>query len=323
MNESVFTVINAEYEHKRREAERAAAEAKNRAYSEIPALYDLDAQMSKTASEYALRIIEGEDVEDEMREKLHLIRVRKDELLEKNGLSEQSFEPRYSCPLCKDTGIADGKYCSCYKKRIVEENFRTSNIGQTLDGQSFESFDLGFYSDEETDKYPLTPRENAKRNYNVCKAFADGFENVRKSLLLIGGTGLGKTFLSTCIAKQLLANGKSVIYISAVDFFKRIEKSRFDQNDGDVRLFETCDLLIIDDLGTEAPSVYTTAVFSDILDKRMRCGRKMILSSNCRFKDFEKLYGERVFSRLAGLFECLIFYGKDIRVQKFLKGENN
>ena len=87
-------------------------------------------------------------------------------------------------------------------------------------------------------------------------------------------------------------------------------------------LFESCDLLIIDDLGTEAPSVYTTAVFSDILDKRIRTGKKMILSSNNRFSDFEKLYGERVFSRLAGAFDCLLFYGKDIRIQKFL-GEVN
>ena len=320
MNE-VYSMITAELERKRRTAQRAAKEKKNRIYNQIPALYDLDAMMSDAAAEYSLRILNGEDVEAEMREKLRKIRIQKDELLEKNGLSEKSFEPEYSCAECGDTGIVNGGYCGCFRKRVIEENFRSSNIGQTLDGQSFDTFDLNCYPDTTSDKNPLSPRENAKRNYTVCKMFADNFDNVQKSLLLIGGTGLGKTFLSTCVAKQLLTAGKSVIYISAVDFFKRIEKSRFEQTDEDVRLFETCDLLIIDDLGTEAPSVYTTAVFSDILDKRMRCGRKMILSSNNRFSDFEKLYGERVSSRLAGWFECLLFYGEDIRVRKFLKGE--
>ena len=205
---------------------------------------------------------------------------------------------------------------------IIEENFNSSNIGKTLNNQSFDSFDLMFYPDEKTDKYPCTPRENMRRNLAVCKTFADKFDSVKKSLLLIGGTGLGKTFLSTCVAKRLLMSGKSVIYISAVDFFKRIEKSRFDSTDSDIRMFENCDLLIIDDLGTEAPSVYTTAVFSDILDKRWRCGKKLMISSNNRLSDFERLYGERVFSRIAGGFECLLFYGRDIRVQKFMNGDS-
>ena len=116
------------------------------------------------------------------------------------------------------------------------------------------------------------------------------------------------------MAKRLLMSGKKRYLYKRGGLFKRIEKSRFDSTDSDIRMFENCDLLIIDDLGTEAPSVYTTVVFSDILDKRWRCGKKLMISSNNRLSDFERLYGERVFSRIAGGFECLLFYGRDIRV---------
>ena len=322
MANPIYAAIRQELEQKRREAQRAAKQRKSEIYAKIPALSELDREMSLKAAEYSMRIINGEDVDNEMKEALAKLSERKKACLLEHGLTGADFEPHYSCPVCHDTGVADGGYCSCFKARVIEENFNSSNIGKTLDYQSFDSFDLNFYPDEKTDNYPCTPRENMKRNLAVCQTFADKFDFFKKSLLVIGGTGLGKTFLSTCVAKRLLMSGKSVIYISAVDFFKRIEKSRFDASDSDIRMFESCDLLIIDDLGTEAPSVYTTAVFSDILDKRWRCGKKLMISSNNRLTDFERLYGERVFSRLAGGFECLLFYGRDIRVQKFMNGDS-
>ena len=322
MVNQIYEKIRGEFEQKRREAQKAAQQRKKEIYAAIPALAEIDRKINLTATEYSIRIINGEDVKNEMEEELSRLSDQKDNCLKQNGLSREDFLPVYSCGLCKDTGILDGEFCKCFKSRVIQENFKSSNIGNNLDYQSFEKFDLKFYPDQKEGRYPLTPYENMKRNYAVCRKFADKFDDAKKSLLLIGGTGLGKTYLSTCIAKQLLTEGKSVIYISAVDFFKRIEKSRFEQNDGEIKMFENCDLLIIDDLGTEAPSAYTIAVFSDILDKRWRCERKLIISSNNRLTEFEKLYGQRVFSRLAGSFECLLFYGKDIRVQKFMNGES-
>ena len=322
MTNQIYEKIRSEFEQKRREAQKAARMRKNEIYAAVPALAEIDRSINLTASEYSIRIINGENVENEMEGKLKQLSDKKDRCLSQHGLSRKDFMPVYSCPLCEDTGILNGEFCKCFKSRIIQENFKSSNIGNNLDYQSFEKFDFRFYPDDKYGSYPLTPYENMKRNYGICKKFADNFEKAKKSLLLIGGTGLGKTYLSTCIAKQLLTDGKSVIYISAVDFFKRIEKSRFEQNDGEMKMFESCDLLIIDDLGTEAPSAYTIAVFSDILDKRWRCERKLIISSNNRLSEFEKIYGQRVFSRLAGSFECLLFYGKDIRVQKFMNGED-
>ena len=318
---SVRRTILTEFEEKRHKAQMEAYRFKAETYRKYPFLSEIDRQMSNVATEYTKRMIEGENVSDEMQKKLSSLSSQKKDFLVQIGISEKDFEPKFECSICKDTGFTESKPCECFKKRVIEENFKSSNIGSSLSHQDFDNFSLEYYADSKVDGYPLTPRENMKRNLSKCRRFADNFDAENKSLLLIGGTGLGKTFLSTCVAKDLLAKGKSVIYISAVDFFKRIEKSRFDSENTDVMLFENCDLLIIDDLGTEAPSVYTVAVFSDILDKRIRLGNKMILSSNNRFSDFEKLYGERVFSRLAGGFDCLLFYGKDIRIQKFLKKE--
>ncbi len=314
--------ILREYEAKRRKAEREALKRKAKAYEKINELFEIDRDISNTATEYTKRMINGEDVKAEMKHALSKFSEKKQKLLKQNGLTTDFFLPKYECNICSDTGYISGEICSCLKNRIIEANFRSSNIGGSLSHQRFENFDFNFYSDEKKEGYPTSPRDNIKHNFTVCHTFAEKFDEVNKSLLLIGATGLGKTYLSTCIANKLLASGKSVVYISAVEFFKRIERSRFDSENTDTILFDSCDLLIIDDLGTEAPSVYTTAVFSDILDKRIRMGKKMILSSNNKFADFEKIYGERVFSRLAGCFECLLFYGNDIRIQKFMNGDS-
>ena len=317
----MVSIIKEEFEQKRRLAQQKAHEFKSEVYKKYPPLVEIDRKITACATDYTKRMISGENVKDEMTESLAKLSKQKEEFLSSVNLKISDFEPKYACERCKDTGFTSEGQCDCFRKRVVEENFKNSNIGDTLSNQSFEKFNINFYPDVKVDGFPCSSKENMQRNYEKCKKFAENFDFETKSLLLIGGTGLGKTFLSTCIAKVLLSKGKSVIYISAVDFFKRIEKSRFDSDNTDTILFETCDLLIIDDLGTEAPSVYTTAVFSDILDKRIRTGKKMILSSNNRFPDFEKLYGERVYSRFAGGFDCLLFYGKDIRIQKFLNKE--
>lgn len=319
MADAVKAKIIHEFEEKRRAAQMKAHRFKEETYNRLPFLSQMDAQISNIATAYTRRMINGEDVRGQMTKELEQLFDKKRKYLEENGLSADAFEPQYDCKVCGDIGFVNGSVCTCFKKRVIEENFKSSNIGDTLAHQTFENFSLDLYSDKKADNFPFSPRANMKRNFDVCISFVDNFEKDSQSLLFLGGTGLGKTFLSTCVANRLLALGKSVIYISAVDFFKRIEKARFDNENTDVILFESCDLLIIDDLGTEAPSVYTTAVFSDILDKRIRCGKKMIFSSNNALSEFKNLYGERVYSRLAGGFDCRLFIGKDIRIRKFNK----
>ncbi len=316
---SVKTKIAVELENKRRDAQIKAMAFREKVYSTHPMLAELDKKSSALAVEYSKRLIEGEDVKAQMTEKLSQISSQKEDYLKSIGLSSSDFEPKYSCLLCSDTGVVDGALCRCFRLRIIEENFKNSNIGAFLKNQSFESFSLDYYDKEKKQGFPLSPRESMEKNLNDCMDFADNFDKQKKGLFMTGATGLGKTFLSTCIARELLKKGKSVIYISAVDFFKRVEASRFDIYNADLELFENCDLLIIDDLGTEPPGAYATAVFSDILDKRIMREKMMILSTNRTEKDMEKLYGQRVRSRIAGYFRALFFIGNDIRVKRLTK----
>ena len=320
---SVKAKIALELENKRRDAQMKAAEYREKVYAANPTLSELDKKMSAAAVEYSKRLIGGEDVKAQMTETLKKLSADKEAYLKSIGLTSSDFEPKYSCSVCGDTGLVDNSLCRCFKLRIIEENFKNSNIGANLKNQSFESFSLDYYNNEKIQGFPFSPREAMEKIFNSCLDYADNFDKQKKGLFMTGATGLGKTFLSTCIARELLKKGKSVIYISAVDFFKRIEASRFDLHNADIELFENCDLLIIDDLGTEPPGAYAVAVFSDILDKRIMREKMMIISTNRTEGDMEKLYGQRVRSRIAGYFRVMFFVGDDIRVQRLKKEKKN
>lgn len=314
---SVKSIILSEYANKRRKAQLDAQEYKNSVFKLYPELESIDKELALTATEYTKRMLAGEDVALKMQNEISALRQKKSELLKSLSLSEDSFKPRYECNICNDEGIVTNGLCRCFKKRMVEENFKKSNLGSFLEDQSFDSFELEHYPEAVTvNSLTIRPRENMQKTFDACVRFADRFDEAKKSLLFIGSTGLGKTFLSTCIAKELLKKGKSVVYISAVDFFKRIEQGRFDSQNLDIDLFENCDLLIIDDLGVEPSSAYVTAIFSDVLDKRVMRGKKMVISTNTRVNDLKNIYGQRVYSRIHGYFDCYLFYGDDIRIKR-------
>jgi DNA replication protein DnaC len=201
---SLNAAISAEFTEKRRRAEQEARRFKAEVYEKVPMLYDIEKRINNTATEYTKRMIGGEDVRAEMNEKLALLFGEKEALLELNGFNSEDFKPKYQCTLCNDKGFTADGMCSCFRNRVIEENFKNSNIGDSLSHQSFESFRFDLYPEQKIGDYPRSPKDNMVRNFNRCKGFAEDFDNVSKSLLLVGGTGLGKTFLSTCIAKYLL-----------------------------------------------------------------------------------------------------------------------
>lgn len=313
--------LHEQYQNKQSKARSMALEAKERVYKEVPAIVDIDMQIQDVAVEYSKRLIRGENVESQMQSELDKLYKKREAILTQNGFDKDYTQIKYQCPICKDTGWVDGVECTCFKRELIIENFKNSNLSFTQKDESFENFDLSLYDDKPYGRYSKTPRQNMENAFKKAKKFADEFDSLEKSLLLLGKTGLGKTYLSTCIAKRLLLKGKSVIYISAVDFFRTLENNRFSDENGEISMFEQCDLLIIDDLATESSTAYTVSVFSEILDKRLREGKKLVLSSNLSMKDFDKQYSERIASRLFGYFECILFFGKDIRIKKFLNEE--
>ena len=184
-----------------------------------------------------------------------------------------------------------------------------------------DNFSLEYYSKKPYKDLKYTPYENMEKIRNFCKNYADDFDNMKKSLCFYGDTGLGKTFLSSCIAKELIDKGKTVLYIRAAKLFKIFEDEKFGRLSEDIESIYNCDMLIIDDLGTEYETKFNTSYLFELINERSMSNKKMIINTNLNFSGMEKKYTKRLTSRLTEDFLMLYFYGEDIRRKKFLKKE--
>ncbi len=304
-----------EYTLRHAEAIWQAEERRERIYKENPALAEMERKLSEIGSRYCVAMVSGGDA-DALKQEMDRLQAQRDAFLASIGAD---FEPHFQCPRCQDTGMAEDGMCDCFRRELIAENFRRSNLDRSLAHQTFENFDLSLYSDEPQNGR-FSPRENMQMILKLCKDFAADFDHQKKNLLFTGATGLGKTYLSTAIAKELLEQGKSVIYISAPEFARRIEAIRFKDEEGELEQFFGCDLLIIDDLGTESRTGYTMATLADMIDQRLRADKKIIFSTNLNLDGIQKVYDERIVSRLLGHFAYCHFYGEDLRIKAFKEG---
>lgn len=292
-----------------------AAERKEKIYRENPYLSKVDQEITEAGSAYCHAMLHGKDTAA-AQEKLERLQQEREDFLKS---IHADLEPHFNCPICKDTGMGEEGMCECFKRELIAENFRASNLEQALTHQSFENFDLSLFSTE-SEGGLLSPRENMKRIFKLCRDYAEDFENQQRSLLFTGATGLGKTYLSTALAKALLEKGKSVIYISAPEFARRIENARFHDEQEMLEQFYSADMLILDDLGTESRTSYTIATLTDLMDRRIRCGKPMLFSTNLNLEGLQKAYDERIVSRMLGHFTYCYFYGDDLRLRA-VRGE--
>ncbi len=311
-NEELWGIFAARHA----EAVYEAAERREQIYREFPALLEMDRKITEAGARYCLAQAGAGNV-GSLKETLEQLQQERERYLLEIGAD---LTPHFQCEKCQDTGMAEDGMCDCFRKALIAENFRSSNLEQALTDQSFENFDFSLYSGESDGKL-LSPRDNMKRIYALCKDFAERFDQQTKNLLFTGATGLGKTYLSTAIARALLEQGKSVIYISAPEFVRRIEGLRFKDDKEDLEQFLTADLLILDDLGTESTTAYTMATMADVIDQRLRTGRKIVFSTNLDLSGLQKYYDERVVSRLLGNFAYCFFYGEDLRIKAFKEGK--
>lgn len=252
------------------------------------------------------------------------ILAQKKKLLAAHGFPADYLEPVYQCPDCKDTGYTGNDKCHCFKQAIVNILYEQANLGTILDTENFSSFKLDYYDNNKKDSaIGLTPYANMQRVLSECNSFVKSFETVYSNILLYGNTGVGKTFLANCIAKELLDKAHTVVYLTAFELFDILEKNKFsrsydertEMNDR-FQYILNCDLLIIDDLGTELVNSFSASQVYLCINERHLNQKATIISTNLSLDDISSLYSERVFSRIISDYKLLKIIGDDIRLKK-------
>lgn len=313
-NRDNYARIQKEYETKHKNA-IADAEAKlSELHIAHPDIKAVDDKLRLTGVKLMQEAMKGkigieERIEAVQKENLALQSERK-ALLKKYGLPENYTDPKYECEDCKDSGFVGINMCHCFRSALAKCAFENSGLGALLKDQSFETFDMSFYMDDRA------AFEKMQKNLEICKNYADTFDNSGKNLLFLGGTGLGKTHLSTSIARKVIEKGFEVVYDSAPNVFTDFNKEQFKDEMGLTQKYFDCDLLILDDLGTEMHTSFTVSCLYNIINTRLNTGKSTIVNTNLSIDELRKTYTDRIASRVFGCFTPLLFSGKDIRMQK-------
>ena len=312
-------------EDKQRRAE--AFRARERAvYQKAPRIEEINIELSHTMAKIiASGLKRGTDPRSAIAaleaENLNL-QAERTRLLEKLGYPADYLVEKPNCSHCNDTGYVGSEMCACLRDYYVRA--QNEELSQMLDlgTQSFDTFDDKLYSKTETYGHKLTAHERADKNYNACVEMATHFSSKSENLLLTGGTGLGKTFLSASIARVVSESGSSVVYDTAGHIFARFEAQKFrreagdDGADVDVERYLKCDLLILDDLGTEMATSFIQSAVYQLVNTRLMTGKKTVISTNLTPEEIGRRYGAAVLSRIEGEYRILPFFGEDIRKLK-------
>ena len=291
------------------------------AYIKVPRLREIDLQMRKTVILAAqTAFMKGEEGRQAMEEceKANLALQA-----ERQALVDAKFAPGYLderpiCPHCGGSGYVGSSMCVCLQELCRQE--QKKELARLTTGQErFDAFRLDYYPTQIDPAYGASPRQVMERVLQACRRYADTFDGTGKNLLFVGNTGLGKTFLSACIADQVTDKGYSVVYESAPQLFEKLSRNQFSPDENsrrEVADITGCDLLIIDDLGTEFTNNVTVAVLYSLLNDRLLAGKSMVLSTNLNSDEIARRYSPQIASRLQGNFRNLVFVGNDIRVLK-------
>lgn len=300
-------------------AEEAAERKRADYFSSHPACRDAEREMTGLAAAGLKAALTGDGaLVESLRERHDQAKERRDELLRADGMTAESFLPQYVCPRCQDTGRVDGKVCECVLS--LERGMLAKQLGDgtPLEQSDFAAFTLDYYP-AQADEQGISPRKRMEKIFSRCRAYADGFHRHAGNLLFVGATGLGKTHLSLAIAKEVTSRGFFVLYGSVQNFLVNMEREHFGKREGDtLRQLQSCDLLILDDLGSEFPSAFVTASVYNVINSRILTGRPTIISTNLTLRQIEERYTERLLSRLVGCFEVMEFSGRDVRILRRL-----
>lgn len=289
------------------------------AYAQLPRLKEIDRLLRRSMTAAVQTVFaKGGDAKEIMEQvkQANLALQQEREALIRQELPAGFLDDSPICKICGGNGYINGKMCSCLQTLCRQEQAKEL-IRLTTGQECFDAFRLDYYPEKIDPNYGASPRKIMEANLKACKTFAAGFTPDIGNLMFVGGTGLGKTFMSACIANAVADKGYSVVYENAARLFSKLEKERFRPDEEiceETADFRSCDLLIIDDLGTEMSGQFVTAALYDLLTQRLTERRAMLISTNLNVDEMAKRYSPQIASRLQGNFRRLTFVGQDIRV---------
>jgi len=322
LNNSQYQAIMRSYEQKQRINKDKLKRRYEEVEEKLPALPRLEESASILSVQYGKKLLNGDDTPLEAYKiELDFLLKQKAEYLVQGGFPADYLEPLYDCHDCLDTGYIGNQKCHCFKNAAIKLLYEQSNLKEILEHENFASFSYQYYPESFIDsKNGRNAKEVIQEAVAICKSFIDSFSTAFQNLYIYGNIGVGKTFLLNCIAKEIMDREHSVLYFSATELFDILVKGAFTKGDVDrlnlTELIYSCDLLLIDDLGTEFVNQATVTQLFTCLNERLLNKKSVIISSNLSPKDLANLYNERVLSRIANTYDILRIIGDDIRLQK-------
>lgn len=309
--------IFRQYEEKQRQSRLEAERRRDYVYKRLPGYRELEDETASLSASQGKKLLFGDDAAlDELRQNLAVLKKQKKQLLSDAGLPADYLEPVFVCPDCRDTGYIDREKCHCLRQAEISLLYEQSGIQDMLKHNNFSLLSYEYYTGEALALF--------RHAVNTCESFIKNFNSDYRNLFFYGTVGTGKSFLSGCVAKELMDQGLSVIYFGAAGLFDLLSKVSFDAKSRDERqntysdLYQ-CDLLIIDDLGTELTNQFTASQLFSLLNERQLGKKSTLISTNFSLAELRDRYSDRIFSRITSNFEVCRLAGEDIRMHKLRK----
>ena len=328
---NAYREVMRDLEAARTRAEAAQAARREDIYKKAPRLREIDKELGDIGLSLSRLVLSGDTAAvAKARENSDALKKERLSLLAQKKIREDYAVPKFSCKKCSDTGYIIKNHgmpataCACLKQRLIEEYYSLSNMRDVLRDENFDTFDINLFSAKIDEKEGLSPRVNMENNHRIAVLFVQNFDREFQNLLLYGETGLGKTFLSHCIAKDILDAGHTVLYLTVPRLCKVIEDSRFNRDalaapNEMLAAADEADLLVLDDLGAEISTLITAAALFDIINQRLLTRKPTVISTNLELDGLVQ-YSDRILSRFMGHYQRVKFFGEDIRVKKRFSG---
>ena len=322
LNNSQYNAIMRIYNQRQFQDKYEQDQRREEVYQKVPQIRQIEDEISSQSVRCARKLLDGDtNAKEELKQHIEDLREQKEVLLSAFGFPADYMEMHYACPECQDTGYVDGRKCRCFKKEEIRLLYSQSNIEEVLLRENFDSFSYEYYDDRVViPEIQMTVADYMRQVHTWCKEYVENFEKKGGNLIFTGSTGVGKTFLTNCIAKALIDQYQSVIYLSSNDLFDVFSKNKFhyDTEEEMKDMYQyilDCDLLIIDDLGTELNNTFVSSQLFYCINERLLRKKSTIISTNLSMTMLRDTYSDRISSRIISQYSIIPLYGDDIRTK--------